>query len=794
MAAGPLSTVLHHLRGMLRVPPAEPGDGRLLERFAQDRDEEAFAELVRRHGPMVLGVCRRVLRHEQDAEDAFQATFLVLARKAGSLDRRGSVAAWLYTVAYHLALRARTAAARRRFHERQAAAMNPTEVPADAGSDLRPVLDEELQRLPERYRAPLVLCYLQGKTNAEAARELGWPGGSMARRLGRGLELLRSRLARRGITLAGGGIGVALAEDANAAIPGALLRTTVGAAVAFAAGASGSASPVAAELARGMLRTTAATRVGSILAVLAGLAALASAGALAVRSPAPPPEHAAAAPMPAASVRTDRYGDPLPPGAVARLGTVRWRSIGLSYFLEFSPDDRVLASVCWDRVILWDAATGRQLRRMSLPVSPANGRAFTPDGKTLLVLDGSGTITFWDVATGKRVRTLALPRDKAGERYAYGMRLSPDGSLLAVQDSTGKPLLLDAVSGRLVHALGSAGAGFDTVAFAPDGKTIATSAYTEKGFQIKLWDVATGKLVRDIGGPKKPPIYDLTFSPDGKTLACSNGAQVSLMDVATDKEISRFDAPERSAWSLHFTSDYDDTTAPHQVRVWDAATGTELGHFEGRATDVSALAFSPDGRRLVSGLRDGSVLVWDLTTLPRPPALDLPPGGLPALWTDLAGSDAGRANRAAWTLAVHPDAAIPFLKEHVPPAAAVDERQVRRWIADLDSDRFETRATAAKELEAAGAQAAPALRAALAGKPSPEVRKQAEALLGGLRLVRLPELLRRLRAIQVLERIGSSEARAVLDRLAHGAVAARETRDAAAALHRLAGRLGGSYK
>src|SRR5262245_35614171 len=125
MATGPLDTVLQHLRGLVGpAPGAEPSDGRLLERFARDRDEAAFAALVRRHGPLVLGVCRRLLRQEQDAEDAFQATFLVLARRAGALDRRGSIAGWLYTVAYRLALRARAAAARRRLHESQVALMS----------------------------------------------------------------------------------------------------------------------------------------------------------------------------------------------------------------------------------------------------------------------------------------------------------------------------------------------------------------------------------------------------------------------------------------------------------------------------------------------------------------------------------------------------------------------------------------------------------------------------------------------------------------------------------------------
>src|SRR5262245_7356088 len=197
MATGPLGPVLRHLRRLAGKSPDEEGsDARLLERFAADRDEVAFAALLQRHGPLVWGVCLRVLRHSQDAEDAFQATFLVLARKAGTIRRRGSVGGWLYEVAYHIAARAKADAARRRTHESRAAALARTAVTDEPERrELGPVLDDELARLPEGCRLPLVLCYLEGKTHAEAARELGCPPGSMSKRLARGRELLRGRLA-----------------------------------------------------------------------------------------------------------------------------------------------------------------------------------------------------------------------------------------------------------------------------------------------------------------------------------------------------------------------------------------------------------------------------------------------------------------------------------------------------------------------------------------------------------------------------------------------------------------------
>ncbi|MDR3634649.1 MAG: RNA polymerase sigma factor [Isosphaeraceae bacterium] len=181
-------------------------DEELLRRFLESGDagaEAAFTALMQRHGPMVLGVCRHVLGRHQDAEDAFQATFLVLARKAGSIRSRNVLARWLYEVAYRTAVRARVAAVRRQAYERQGAQMTAAASDdQDRGWDeLRPVLHEELRRLPEKYRTPVVLCYLEGKTNEEAARLLQWPVGTVKGRLSRARDMLRSRLDRRGVSI-----------------------------------------------------------------------------------------------------------------------------------------------------------------------------------------------------------------------------------------------------------------------------------------------------------------------------------------------------------------------------------------------------------------------------------------------------------------------------------------------------------------------------------------------------------------------------------------------------------------
>ena len=179
-------------------------DAQLVSRFTGGRDstaESAFRELVHRHGPMVMGVCRQILRRAQDAEDAFQATFLILVRKARSVQVRDTLAPWLYSVAYRTAQRARASGARYRQGETEQLESIEAEPEDVTQFDLRPLLHEELGRLPDKYRSPIVLCHLEGKTHEEAARMLHWPVGTVSGRLSRGRELLKSRLERRGLAV-----------------------------------------------------------------------------------------------------------------------------------------------------------------------------------------------------------------------------------------------------------------------------------------------------------------------------------------------------------------------------------------------------------------------------------------------------------------------------------------------------------------------------------------------------------------------------------------------------------------
>jgi RNA polymerase sigma factor (sigma-70 family) len=231
----------------IKCESIEATDGQLLERFLATRDEAAFASLLRRHGAMVLGVCRRVLGNAHDAEDAFQATFLVLVKKAASVRPRERVGHWLYGVAYRTALEARTMAARRRRKERTF--VPPAHPEPDAWEEVRPVLDRELCRLPENYRMALVLCDLEGKSRKEAAQQLGWPEGTVAGRLARARSLLSQRLKRQGIMLSAALLAEGVLHQTSAAVPASLARATLRTATELAAGQAAAAGAVPAKVA-----------------------------------------------------------------------------------------------------------------------------------------------------------------------------------------------------------------------------------------------------------------------------------------------------------------------------------------------------------------------------------------------------------------------------------------------------------------------------------------------------------------------------------------------------------------
>lgn len=651
--------LLQHLRRLTGSPNEQVGDGQLLERFLAQRDEAAFTALVRRHGPMVFGLCRRVLHNEQDAEDAFQATFLVLARKAASLRQHRSLGGWLHEVAYHLALRANYNALRRLQHEGEVRPMMPSEEPAMEASrlELRSLLDEELRQLPAKYREPLILCYLEGKTNEQAALQLGWPVGSMSRRLARGRELLRRRLLRRGVSLSAGVLATALVEEAaSAAVPPLLVASVVR--MVLQTSAAGIPATVAA-LVEGRIREMFLLKLRLALFVTLTVVGV-GAGAFAyqTREKQPgetKPELAVKAPEKPA--RTDFYGDPLPPGALARLGTIRLRHTSASVI--FSRDGKTLISAGADgRLRTWEPATGKELRRIRVQTadSPGFPQVFAADGKTVAGLT-SRNIHVWDTATGKERKQ--FPFDKSSipgldDRFVqvWRLALAPDGSTLAVQFddhkdrnlhlwnvSTGKTIftlklrqcvnslefssngkllgtasfneglrLWDTTTGKEVCKIGGAQS---DLAFSADGKRVA--AVSQGGGGVKVWTVAEGKEVLDLKPiPGRYP-GSLAFTPDSKTLAISFREELRFYDVVSGKQLRTISAGARR---VAFSPDGKTVASSGPaIHLWDVATGKEIGSRASHGGPVSSFAFAPDGGSAVTvSVHDHDVRLWDTTS------------------------------------------------------------------------------------------------------------------------------------------------------------------------------------
>jgi RNA polymerase sigma factor (sigma-70 family) len=464
--AGGVLRQLHRLLGTSGVE--ELNDGQLLERFCAHGDEAAFATLVRRHGPMVLGVCRRLLGHA-DADDAFQATFVVLFRRARALERRSSLAGFLYTVAYHVALRARAASVRRRSQERQVADMPRAECRAEeVWRDLQPVLDDELNRLPDKYREPVLLCYVQGQTNEEAARLLRLPVGTVKSRLARARDLLKGRLSRRGITLATGVLAAVLAERASAAVPNRLLGTTIHTTLLVAAGPVAGPPAPAVALAEGVLKAMFATRLKiATAAVLAGAVLAVGIGIGVCTRPALAQRQDEA---PAAA--KDEKKDAQPGKAAA----------GPEEKKEIAITGRVLGTdgkpVAGARV----AVVSRQGLRFSTWEKPVYDHTELV-GKTTSAADGSFRLTVPQPppTTWRGMRVLAQLPDRGigwatvdpdATRADAEVRLLPEGRIAGrVVDLQGGP-----VAGLKIHAnrLTKKGPGWDTLPL-PHGDATATT-------------------------------------------------------------------------------------------------------------------------------------------------------------------------------------------------------------------------------------------------------------------------------------------------------------------------------
>jgi RNA polymerase sigma-70 factor (ECF subfamily) len=417
MARQDLSCVLEQLRRLTGPGLAdELTDGELLDQFVALREEAAFEILVRRHGPLVWAVCRRVLRSDHDAEDVFQATFLVLARRAHSIRKRQSIGSWLYGVALRLARRLQSDQSRRRAHEQRIVPIAPGDPACEtAARDSARVVAEEVGRLPEKYRAAVVLRYMAGRTNEQAALELSWPVGTVKTRVARALQMLERRLIRRGLALSAGGAVTLLAEhQATAVVPARLLGTTILAAVRFVStSAALPTSASALRLAQEAVRAFSLARVRNLILLLAAGVLLAGGGIVARTQRAEPTlesENLAAARPPLSSAPgsvLDPAGAALPPNAFVPLGSQAFLHSREPATVVFSPDGKwLLSGGPGEPLRLWKRDTGQEIRRFTGHESNSQYGLFSlvlsPDGKLVAARShADARVYVWQTDTGR---------------------------------------------------------------------------------------------------------------------------------------------------------------------------------------------------------------------------------------------------------------------------------------------------------------------------------------------------------------------------------------------------------
>jgi len=657
-----LTDFLHRLRqSMARHALRGLDDVHLLARFREQGEEAAFACLVERHGPMVLSVCRRVLGNEHEAEDAFQATFLVLFRKASGIRKRTSLPSWLHGVAFRIATKAGRRSAQRRRVEREAGRnVEQEEMDTATWNELRVLLDEEIQRLPSKLRLPLILCYLQEKTHAQAAAELGWPRTSVSARLAQAKELLHTRLVRRGVRVAPTILAGVLAEKATAAVvPAGLVLATVRLAAAMAAGKATTAT-VAVALAQGFLRGLTAVKLLLATAIVSGLGlGLGFVGAFALttgtgeRPTAPGKTVNTKVEQPKKKLppqaRLDAMGDPLPAGVVARMGSSRLRHSESIQNIVYSSDGKTIVSqVRKDGICLWDAATGMLKQRLALPVSPNYAHPVDNQTMVVAVIDYRKKDVMIQMLDMRAAKELGRFMVSAGSS-ATDVALAPGGKTVAYSLNDGIVHLVDATTGKeKLQFKSGEGGGRRGFAFSPDNTTLAVSD-SSKSATVRFHDATDGKLVREFKQEGKGLLH-LRFSPDGRFLAAhalpfkteAKETSMVLFDMRTGKESPKMSGADGSDRVLAFSPDgkflatsKDRRENALGVILWDLDSGKEVRRFATWDT-VTAGAFSPDGKTLAGGNLLGTIALWDVAS-----GISLPASAAPIQFTKIRGFAAG---------------------------------------------------------------------------------------------------------------------------------------------------------
>ena len=585
--------------------------------------------MLERHGPLVRGVCRRVLRDEHRADDVFQAVFLVLAEKAGALQRGDLLANWLFGVARRMAHRAKRQAVRSERRERLVAEARPEAVQPPPWDDLLAVLEEELRRLPPKFRGPLLACYHQGRTQDEAAHDFGWHVRTLRRRLAKGRDLLRLRMERRGATLTGGLFAAALAPSvADGALPSALRDITLTAVL------GGTASEPVKELVRGGLNMLALTKLKVWAGIGLIVAAILTAGGIASRGWAPALEAKPADPPPAVAAQPPRSDDPLPDGAVARLGTLRLRHGTVSLYnhplLAFGSDDQTLLSGGSQFLRQWQVADGAEKNVVRFdPKQGALAALTTPDGKTAfqVTVDEKEVVRVhvFDTVSWKKVREAELtPQpgqvdpagpDSRGNMWANSFVVAPDGSWLGTITGGGRFAIWDTTTGKHSQTIGDTSSKIMKITTTPDANRLA--AMDGKN-PLQFLNLKTGESHPHPVGGQLVMSTDSpwTVSPDGKTLA-----------VAT---LPYNPAP---TWQVVRLIPINDGGAD---RVLD------LPKHKGQVVPavLTKLAFTPDGKSLVYAANGTQQAEWGLLPIDGKDAIRHPAGPVGTIATLALSHDA----------------------------------------------------------------------------------------------------------------------------------------------------------